>query len=255
MNELFEAASRASSRGGSPRLHFSQDRDDLSNEVSPDKSLNDDKELMNSDLRSVEIAVSSVDNGRGTGTTSPVQFLNPQQDDGSPSGMPITINSVEQKLQQISAFEEPKIRLEDAKEGIQNKKQKLRLMQDQVKKLLKRRNGYMKELFKVEFDKHSYSVIVLKGVLNHEELVAERAKFKKQNPSSKPGQTFHTKHLKEQSASYLKCFRDQVKARDKRYDKYLQTLRTVKPQTRRHTVTSMHAVERNMLSGAPRSMA
>ena len=55
----------------------------------------------------------------------------------------------------------------------------------------------MKELFKVEYDKHSYSIIVLKDLLNHEELVAERTKFKKLNPSAKPGQTFHTKHLKE----------------------------------------------------------
>ena len=70
-------------------------------------------------------------------------------------------------------------------------------MQDQVKKLIKRRNAYMKELFKVEYDKHSYSIIVLKDLLNHEELVAERTKFKKLNPSAKPGQTFHAKHLKE----------------------------------------------------------
>lgn len=90
-----------------------------------------------------------------------------------------------------------------------------------MKKLVKKRNAYMKELFKVDYDKHSYSIIVLKDMLNHEDLLAERNKFKKHNPSAKPGSAFHTKHLKEQSASYLKRFRDWVRFRDKQYDKYL----------------------------------
>ena len=66
----------------------------------------------------MEIAVSSVDNEQRAGTASPVQFMNQQPEDGSPSGQPITINQVEQKLQPVSTFEETKLRLEDAKEDI-----------------------------------------------------------------------------------------------------------------------------------------
>ena len=60
-------------------------------------------------------------------------------------------------------------------------------MKDQIANLTKKRNSYMKELFRIESDKHSYSIIVLKDLLNHDDLVAERAKFKRLNPSAKPG--------------------------------------------------------------------
>jgi len=53
----------------------------------------------------------------------------------------------------------------------------------------KKRNDYMKEFLRIELDKHSYSVIVMKGfiqkesgkvknLLNYNDLVKTRQKFK-----------------------------------------------------------------------------
>lgn len=73
----------------------------------------------------------------------------------------------------------------------------LRSLESQITKALRKRSYYMKELFKFDADKHSYSMFVMKDLLNYDDLVESKAKFKRMNPSVKPGQPLYAKHLKD----------------------------------------------------------
>jgi len=79
------------------------------------------------------------------------------------------------------------VQLENMRTDLQKKKLELRSMTEQIAKCKKKRQYYMREFLRIESDKHSYSVIVLKDLLNHTDLVKTRQKFKAQFPNVKPG--------------------------------------------------------------------
>ena len=58
--------------------------------------------------------------------------------------------------------------------NLDRKKIFLRSMKEQINTTKEKRRHVMKELFKIDKDKHSFSIIVLKDQLNHADLVEAR---------------------------------------------------------------------------------